>query len=50
MISLFIGLLLFKMTILYYSKEYNLTNWVSKSFLNIKEYTGLSFYIRVAQY
>jgi len=46
MISLIIGLLLFKMTILYYSKEYNLTNGVSKSLLNIKEYSDLSFYIR----
>ena len=46
MISLIIGLLLFKMTILYSSLEYNLTNGVSKSLLNIKEYSGLSFYIR----
>ncbi len=50
MISLIIGLLLFKMTILYSSLEYNLTNGVSKGFFNIKENTHFSFYIRVAPY
>jgi hypothetical protein len=50
MISLIIGLLLFKMTILYSSLEYNLTNGVSKNLLNIKENTHLSFYIRATVY
>ena len=50
MISLIIGLLLFKMTILYSSIEYNLTSGVSKSLLNIKENTHLSFYIRATVY
>ena len=50
MISLIIGLLLFKMTILYSSLKYNLTSGVSKSLLNIKEYTQLSFYIRATVY
>ena len=46
MISSIVGILLIKMTILYSSKEYHLTNGVPKSLLNIKENTGLSFYIR----
>ena len=50
MISLIIELVLFKMTILYSSLKYNLTNRVSKSLLNIKENTHLSFYIRAIVY
>ena len=50
MISLIIGLLIFKMTILYSSLKYNLTNGVSKSLLNIKENTHLSFSIRATVY
>ena len=46
MISLIIGLLLIKMIILNPSKEYNLTNGIPKTLLNIKENTELSFYIR----
>ena len=46
MISSIIGIILIKMTILYSSKEYHLTNGIPKSLLNIKGNTGLSFYIR----
>ena len=45
MIFIIIGILLIKMVILYSSKEYNLTNGVPKSLLNIKENSELSFYI-----
>ena len=40
------SIVLIKMTILYSSKEYHLINGMPKSLLNIKENTGLSFYIR----
>ena len=50
MISLIIGLLLFKMTILYSSIEYNLTSGAQRSLVNIKENTHLSFYIRATVY
>jgi len=50
MISLIIGIILIKMAILYSPKEYNLTNGVPKSLLNIKENTELSFYIRATVY
>ena len=46
MISLIIGIILIKMTILFSIKEYNLTGGVPKNLLNIKENTQLSFYIR----
>ena len=45
-ISLIIGIILIKMTILYSSKEYNLTSGIPKILLNIKENTELSFYIK----
>ena len=50
MISIIIGILLIKMIILYSSKEYNLTNGVPKSLLNIKENSELSFYITATGY
>ena len=46
MISLIIGIILIKMTILFSVKVYNLTSGVPKNLLNIKENTQLSFYIR----
>jgi len=50
MISLFIGIILIKMVILYSLKSYNLTNGVPKNLINIKENTDLSFYIRATEY
>jgi len=50
MISLFIGIILIKMVILYSLKSYNLTNGVPKNLINIKESTDLSFYIRATEY
>ena len=50
MISSIIGIILIKMTVLYSSKEYHLTNGVPKNLFNIKENTGLSFYIRAKVY
>ena len=50
MISLIIGIILIKMIILKSSKEYNLTNGIPKTLLNIKENTDLSFYIKGTVY
>ena len=50
MISLIIGILIIKLTILNASKDYNLNNGIPKILLNIKENTGLSFYIRASIY
>ena len=50
MISLIIGMLLIKMTILYSKKEYNLTSGVPKILLNIRENTDLSFYLKATAY
>ena len=50
MISLIIGIILIKLTILNASKEYNLNNGIPKILLNIKENTELSFYIRANIY
>lgn len=50
MISLIIGMLLIKMTILYSKKEYNLTSGVPKILLNIRENTELSFYLKATAY
>ena len=50
MISLIIGILLIKMTILYSKKEYNLTSGIPKILLNIRENTDLSFYLKATAY
>ena len=50
MISSIIGILLIRMAILYSSKEYHLTSGIPKSLFNLKENTGLSFYIRATVY
>ena len=50
MISSIIGILLIRMAILYSSKEFHLTSGIPKSLFNLKENTGLSFYIRATVY
>ena len=50
MISLIIGILIIKLTILNASKDYNLNNGIPKILLNIKENTELSFYIKASIY
>jgi len=50
MISSIIGILLIRMAISYSSKKYHLTSGIPKSLFNLKENTGLSFYIRATVY
>ena len=50
MISLIIGILLIKISIIYSLEEFNLNNGVPKSLFNIKENAALSFYISTTGY